>query len=502
MLALPSYGGEPQAVALVRTGTPDNQPERQGRAANGRPVVEPAQHVGSPPPWGETRPLCALFSGAHPDDVELGAGGLVQRMVQRGHVVWFLILTDEPGCADTRRAEAVRSAGRLGVPGSQVIFAGFTDGHLRADRESVALVRRLAAAARITADVVVTHTAADSHNDHGQANALLRAAFRRGTMLFYPIHTSAEPSHISPRLFVSLAGRVGEVKSAALAEHRSQLWRINRGHRGAFEAQLGHIAGLDRAEAFEIALQVGAGDVLAELTALNDSAFHSFWLPLIRHEPLFLLYDAYLGQPRSVERYSRHHESAGRDTLREAFADHWFPRSPLRERPATQDNEPIAAMEHLLLVGGPVSNPVARRLLNRDPAVDWVVEYGGGSVHLRRRSTGVRVHPRHDRHGLLVEDVGVLTVVRPALSPGKSLVACAGVHGVGTQGLLRFLAQPQSNRTLADQAASGARTQVPVRIDASSLELRPLADAHQMASPGRAEQDTGRKGAGSGARPR
>jgi len=446
----------------------------------------PAQRIGNPF-RARSRPLCALFAGAHPDDIELGAGGLVQRMVQRGYTVWFLILTDEPGSADTRRAEAVRSAGQLGVPSSQVIFAGFADGHLRADRESVALVRRLVSAARVTADAVVTHTAADSHNDHVQANALLRAAFRHGAMLLYPIHTSAEPSHFSPRLFVSLSGRAGEVKGAALTEHRSQLWRINRCNRDAFEAQLGHVAGLGRAEAFEIALQAGAGDVLAELTALNDSAFHSFWLPLIRHEPLFLLYDAYLGQPRSVERYSRHHESAGRDTLREAFADHWFPRSPLRERPATQDNEPIAEMEHLLLAGGPVSNPVARRLLNRDPSVDWVVEYDGACVHLHQRSTGRRVHPRHDRHGLLVEDVGVLTVMRPALGAGKALVACAGVHGVGTQGLLRFLAQPQSNRTLAEQAAGGPRTQVPVRIDAASLELRPLAGEHQMASSSRAE---------------
>ncbi|HET8680478.1 MAG TPA: PIG-L deacetylase family protein [Micromonosporaceae bacterium] len=450
--------------------------------------MEPAQRIGGPL-RAPTRPLCALFAGAHPDDIELGAGGLVQRMVQRGHTVWFLVLTDEPGCTDTRRAEAVQAAGQLGVPGSQVIFAGLADGHLRADRESVALVRRLVSAARISADAVVTHTAADSHNDHVQANALLRAVFRRGVMLFYPIHTSAEPSHLSPRLFVSLSGRVGGVKSAALAEHRSQLWRINRCNRDAFEGQLGHIAGLGRAEAFEIALQAGAGDVLAELTVLNDSAFHSFWLPLVRHEPLFLLYDAYLGQPRSVARYSRHHESAGRDTLREAFADHWFPRSPLRERPATRDNEPIAELEHLLLVGGPVSNPVARRLLNRNPSVDWVVEYDvhdGGSVYLHQRSSGRRVHPRHDRRGRLVEDVGVLTVMRPALGAGKALVACAGVHGVGTQGLLRFLAQPQSNRTLAEQAASRAGTQVPVRIDASSLELSPLAGAHQVASSNRA----------------
>jgi len=451
--------------------------------------MEPAQRVGSPP-GARSRPLCALFAGAHPDDVELGAGGLVQRLAQRGHAVWFLVLTDEPGCAATRRAEAVQAAAQLGVPESQVIFAGLADGHLRADRESVALVRRLVSTARITVDAVVTHSAADSHNDHVQANALLRAAFRHAAMLFYPIHTSAEPSHFSPRLFVSLSGRVAAVKSAALGEHQSQLWRINRCHRDAFEAQLGHIAGLGRAEAFEIALQAGAGDVLAELTALNDSAFHSFWLPLIRHEPLFLLYDAYLGHPRSVERYSRHHESAGRDTLRESFTDHWFPRSPLRERPATQDNEPIAEMEHLLLAGGPVSNPVARRLLNQDPSVDWAVEYDvrdGGLVYLHQRSTGRRVHPRHDRHGLLVEDVGVLTVMRPAPRSGRALVACAGVHGVGTQGLLRFLAQPQSNRMLAEQAASGPRTQVPVRIDASSLELRPLAGEHQMASSNRAK---------------
>jgi len=127
--------------------------------------MEPAQRVGSPP-GARSRPLCALFAGAHPDDVELGAGGLVQRLAQRGHAVWFLVLTDEPGCAATRRAEAVQAAAQLGVPESQVIFAGLADGHLRADRESVALVRRLVSTARITVDAVVTHSAADSHNEH------------------------------------------------------------------------------------------------------------------------------------------------------------------------------------------------------------------------------------------------------------------------------------------------------------------------------------------------
>ncbi|HET8658236.1 MAG TPA: PIG-L deacetylase family protein [Micromonosporaceae bacterium] len=432
------------------------------------------------------RQLHVLVAGSHADDIELGAGGLVQRLVERGHTVSFLVLTDEHGFGNVRRAEAGQAARRLGVPEGNLLFAGFSDGNLRADRQSVGHVRKLLGEAGIYPEVVVTHSAADSHNDHVQANALLRAACRRQVLLFYPIHTSAEPSRFRPRLFVSLSGCLGEVKMHALDEHRSQLSRLTRCDQAAFEEQLGRLAGLDRAEAFEIDFQVGTGDALLEVMALNDSAFHRLWQPLIRDESLFLLYGIHPQRPRSGDRCFPHYENAGRDYLREAFADLWFPRSPLRERPATvEDVEPVVEKEHLVLVGGPLGNPVTRRLINRNPTVDWLVDsdtqHSSGAC-LVQRSTGRRIRPKRDRLGRLVEDVGLLTIMPSDSGRGKSVVACAGGHGVGTQALLQFLARPQANPTLAGRTTGRTAVQVPVRIDIDTFQITPLAQQPQTLS--------------------
>ena len=67
----------------------------------------------------------ALCVGAHPDDVEIGMGGIVAGLVRRGRRVVIVDLTDgEPtpvGSADVRRAEAARAATALGVEDRRIL---------------------------------------------------------------------------------------------------------------------------------------------------------------------------------------------------------------------------------------------------------------------------------------------------------------------------------------------------------------------------------------------
>ena len=80
-----------------------------------------------------------LFIGPHPDDIEIGAGATVAKMVKMGKKVSFLICLDgrygleNAGAGMTpsrlieiRREEAVKSAAMLGV--SDVRFLGLCDG--------------------------------------------------------------------------------------------------------------------------------------------------------------------------------------------------------------------------------------------------------------------------------------------------------------------------------------------------------------------------------------
>ena len=65
-------------------------------------------------------PLCeALCIGAHPDDVEIGMGGTVAKLVREGARVVIVDLTNgEPtplGSVERRAAESARAAGVLGV---------------------------------------------------------------------------------------------------------------------------------------------------------------------------------------------------------------------------------------------------------------------------------------------------------------------------------------------------------------------------------------------------
>ena len=64
--------------------------------------------------------LDVIAVGAHPDDVEIGCGGIVARLVQQGHSVGIVDLTDgepTPGSSgpEVRLAEAVRAAQTLGA---------------------------------------------------------------------------------------------------------------------------------------------------------------------------------------------------------------------------------------------------------------------------------------------------------------------------------------------------------------------------------------------------
>ncbi len=78
-----------------------------------------------------------LFVGPHPDDIELGAGGLVNKLIRNNAEVYFLICLDG-GCgsddktveyedlAKIRRSETLDSAKYLGV--KDVFFLDYPDG--------------------------------------------------------------------------------------------------------------------------------------------------------------------------------------------------------------------------------------------------------------------------------------------------------------------------------------------------------------------------------------
>jgi len=109
-------------------------------------------------------PTRALVIGAHPDDADFGAGGLIALWASQGCEVTVVCVTDGDGggfdasvpredVPGIRRAEQQAAADALGAKGC--VFLGRPDGFVTADRD---LRRDLARVVReVRPEVVVTH---------------------------------------------------------------------------------------------------------------------------------------------------------------------------------------------------------------------------------------------------------------------------------------------------------------------------------------------------------
>ena len=187
-------------------------------------------------------PARALAVGAHPDDIEFGAGATLARWATLGCEVSFVVCTDgSKGTWDpsadldalvaVRQAEARDAAAALGATGP-VVFLGAVDGELENDRPTRSALARVIR--ELQPDVLLGHDPWKRyrlHPDHRAAGYLVcDALVAARDPHFFPEHGLAphrpsalllfeadEPDHAEA---VS-AEHVG-AKIAALEAHRSQ----------------------------------------------------------------------------------------------------------------------------------------------------------------------------------------------------------------------------------------------------------------------------------------
>jgi LmbE family N-acetylglucosaminyl deacetylase len=187
-------------------------------------------------------PARALAIGAHPDDVEFGAGGTLARWAAAGTEVHLLVLTDgSKGTWDAdddlerlvaTRVDEARDAAKT-LAGATVHFGGFVDGEL----ESGADVRRAVCAAirEVRPGIVLGHDPWQRyrlHPDHRHAGwATVDGIIAARDPHFFPglggahhrpdallLFEADEPNHAEP------IDDTVAVKVEALLRHRSQ-WR-------------------------------------------------------------------------------------------------------------------------------------------------------------------------------------------------------------------------------------------------------------------------------------
>lgn len=127
-----------------------------------------------------------LALGAHSDDIEIGCGGTILRLVEdhpSANFVWVVFSADE------RRAEEARSAAAAFLNGAEHVTVTVLD-----LRESYfpSVIDRLKdeferLKARVAPDLILTHCLEDRHQDHRAVAEMTQQTFRDHLVLEYEI---------------------------------------------------------------------------------------------------------------------------------------------------------------------------------------------------------------------------------------------------------------------------------------------------------------------------
>lgn len=162
-----------------------------------------------------------LCIGAHADDIEIGCGGFVMRLLAERpdiQVHWCVFSGNEQ-----RHAEALSSAQRIlaSVKDKAVDLFDFRDGffptELRALKEQFMDVRQ-----RCSPDLILTHQRNDAHQDHSTLAELTHQTFRGPQILEYEI-PKFDGDLGQPNFYVSLDAETARSKTDLLiTEFESQ----------------------------------------------------------------------------------------------------------------------------------------------------------------------------------------------------------------------------------------------------------------------------------------
>ena len=105
-----------------------------------------------------------LAIGAHPDDIELGCGGLLTKATRAGHSVYMCTITrgSASGDPEERTRELFKSAKYIGA--KDVRIGDFEDTKLRVDNTLIDFIETYID--KVKPDLILTHYHGDVHHDH------------------------------------------------------------------------------------------------------------------------------------------------------------------------------------------------------------------------------------------------------------------------------------------------------------------------------------------------
>jgi LmbE family N-acetylglucosaminyl deacetylase len=193
----------------------------------------------------------ALAIGAHPDDIEVGAGGLIARLTEEGTLVTMVVVS-VPSVRATRLVEAAEGARLLGAE----LIILYENRECRVeDIPMHELVKRLdGIVGDLQPDLVVTHSDRDLHWDHGLVHRAAVSAIRRTPCDLLTFLSSFEMNAQTRGIgqcFVDVSSTIDD-KIAAIAAHKSQMAKIDLGSTRDMARAMGRLSGVQYAEALEV----------------------------------------------------------------------------------------------------------------------------------------------------------------------------------------------------------------------------------------------------------
>jgi LmbE family N-acetylglucosaminyl deacetylase len=160
-------------------------------------------------------PLSVLALGAHPDDIEIAAGGTLLSLAGQhpGMRVRYVLLTGAP-----ERQQEAREAARAFTPGASVDVElhDLPDGRLPAVYGHVKEVLE-GVAASFAPDVILAPSAGDAHQDHRTVAELVPTAFRDQLYLAYEI-PKWDGDMCRPNVYLPLTDEIARKKVELLAK--------------------------------------------------------------------------------------------------------------------------------------------------------------------------------------------------------------------------------------------------------------------------------------------
>lgn len=166
------------------------------------------------------RPLTVLAVGAHPDDVEIGAGGTLAAHHAAGDAIVILTLSGGAIGGETS-ARRVESQAAAAIVGARLIHHDFPD--TKIDPASGVITAIEEVIRDIRPDQIYTHTARDRHQDHRAVNAAVQIA-ARSVQNVSCFQSPSSTVDFQPSRFVDIGDHL-ETKLRMLAAFASQSGR-------------------------------------------------------------------------------------------------------------------------------------------------------------------------------------------------------------------------------------------------------------------------------------